>query len=347
MIAILGAGAMGSALAVQWARQHADVVLLATAHDDAALAAWRGHHPHPALGIPMPREVACLPPEGWPKVLAEADRVAVCVSTPGLRPTLAAAAPLARPDAHWVLATKGWDPDTLESPSEVAAAVLGDAGRVVSLGGPALAAEIVVGAPTAVVAAAADLALAEQVATSLRSTMLGVAITDDVAGTEAASAYKNVVAIAVGICEGLTDRFGQSALIHGFANARAAVFAQGLVDMAHLAEARGGRTATVLGLAGAGDLFVTSLGGRNGRFGRLLGAGQSPDRALRAIGSTVEGIANTTAALGLADRLSLDLPTARAVDMALREQLLVDEGLADLRELFRTAVAGHAGPLPV
>ncbi|HVW31841.1 MAG TPA: NAD(P)H-dependent glycerol-3-phosphate dehydrogenase, partial [Acidimicrobiia bacterium] len=248
--------------------------------------------------------------------------------------------------ADWVLATKGWDPATLQTPSEVTTEILGGTGRFVVLGGPALAAEIVVGAPTALVAAGADLALTERVAASLRSTMVGVAVTDDVVGTQIASAYKNVVAIAVGLCEGLTDRFGQSAVIHSFANARAAVFAQGLVDMAHLAEARGGRTATILGLAGAGDLFVTSLGGRNGRFGRLLGAGQSPDRALRAIGSTVEGVANAAAALRLGDRLGLDLPTARAVDLALREQLVGEEGLVGLRELFRTAVARHAGPLP-
>ena len=71
--------------------------------------------------------------------------------------------------------------------------------------------------------------------------------------------------------------------------------------MARSAEAKGGRVSTLLGLAGAGDLFVTSLGGRNGRngrFGRLLGAGQSPEQALRVLGTTVEGLANTAAALG-------------------------------------------------
>jgi glycerol-3-phosphate dehydrogenase (NAD(P)+) len=204
---------------------------------------------------------------------------------------------------------------------------------------PMRPAEIVVGAPTALVAASTDLDVAEWVAASLRSPMLGVAVTDDVAGTETAAAFKNVVAIAVG--EGLSDRLGQSVLVHSFANARAAVFAQGLVDMARLVEAKGGRAGTVLGLAGAGDVFVTTLGGRNGRFGRLLGAGQSPDQALRAIGSTVEGVSNTAAALRLASRYSLDLPTARAVDMALRQQLLGDEGLVALRELFATAVADH------
>jgi len=89
---------------------------------------------------------------------------------------------------------------------------------------------------------------------------VAVAVTDDVPGVETASAYKNVVAIAVGIGEGLADRLGQSAVVHSFANARAAVFAQGLVDMGRLAEARGGRPSTLLGRGGAGDLFVTSLG---------------------------------------------------------------------------------------
>src|SRR5437762_933268 len=121
MIAILGAGAIGSALAVQWTRRHADVVLLATEHDAAALAAWHGHHPHPALGIPMPREVCCRPPEGWADVLAEADRVVVCVSTAGLGATVTAAGRLARPGADWLIATKGWDPETLRSPTEVVA----------------------------------------------------------------------------------------------------------------------------------------------------------------------------------------------------------------------------------
>ena len=76
-----------------------------------------------------------------------------------------------------------------------------------------------------------------------------------------------------------------------------------------------------MGLAGSGDLYVTCVGGRNGRFGQLLGSGASPAQALRTIGSTVEGVANTAVALDLAARYSIDLPTARAVDLALREEL--------------------------
>lgn len=336
---------MGSALAVHWARHHYDVELLATDHDAAALEAWRSHVPHPALGLVMPATVPCHPADQWGQTLATADRIAVAISSPGLEDTVGRAAPWARPDAVWILTTKGWQPGSLRSPSETARAILGRQARIVSLGGPALAAEIVVGAPTALVAAATDLALAESVAASLRSRFLALAVTDDVAGVEIASAYKNVVAIAVGICEGLVDRLGQSAIVHSFANARAAVFAQGLVDMSRLIEAKGGRPATVLGLAGAGDLFVTSLGGRNGRFGRLLGAGQSPDQALRNIGSTVEGVANTAVALQLGAALAVHLPTAEAVELALHHGLLDDDGLVVLRELFSAAVTDHHKPM--
>lgn len=332
---------MGSALAVHWARRRTEVVLLATEHDGAALEAWHHQLPHPALGIPMPRQVPCLPPEEWDGALAGADLVVAAVSAQGLRPVLTTAAPSAPRQATWVMVSKGWQPDTLESPAELAISLLGEGAPVVALGGPALAAEIVVGAPTALVAAASDPAAAEQLAATMRSPLLAVAVTDDLVGVETASAYKNVVAIVVGIVEGLTERLGQRAVVHSFANARAAVFAQGLVDMARLAEARKGRAATVMGLAGAGDVFVTSLGGRNGRFGRLLGAGQSPERALQTIGSTVEGVGNTAAALGLAKRFALELPTATAVDLALREQILGAEGLQVLADLFSRTVTNH------
>ena len=109
---------------------------------------------------------------------------------------------------------------------------------------------------------------------------------------QTAAAFKNVVAVAVALAEGLSNRLGESALVASYANARAAVFARGMLDMMALVEAQGGRVATVLGLAGAGDLYVTCHHGRNGRFGRLLGSGATVEGAVRSIGSTVEGVPN-------------------------------------------------------
>ena len=302
---------MGAALAVRWATAGAEVALLGTELDTPVLAAVRNGRAHPALGVTLHPALTYRSCDEWESVLAEADVVVVALSSAGLRDPVTIGARSARADATWVIATKGWQEDTFESPSEVVGSILGSRQRTVSLAGPALAAEVVAGAPTAFVFAAHDAELGKHVARSLRSNTTATVVTDDVVGAETASAYKNVVAIAVGMCEGLSERFAQSALNRTFANGRAAVFAQGMTDMVRLVEAKGGRASTVLGLAGAGDLYVTCLGGRNGRFGRLVGAGATPEQALKAIGSTVEGTANTRAALALASKLMIDLPTAR------------------------------------
>jgi glycerol-3-phosphate dehydrogenase (NAD(P)+) len=344
MIAVLGGGAMGAALAVRWATAGAEVALLGTDFDTPVLAAVRDGRAHPALGVSLHPALTYRSFHEWESVLAEADVVVVALSSAGLRDLVTIGARSARADATWVIATKGWQEDTFESPSEVVGSILGSRQRTVSLAGPALAAEVVAGAPTAFLFAAHDAELGKRVARSLRSNTTATVVTDDVVGAETASAYKNVVAIAVGMCEGLSERFAESALNRTFANGRAAVFAQGMTDMVRLVEAKGGRASTVLGLAGAGDLYVTCLGGRNGRFGRLVGAGATPEQALKAIGSTVEGTANTRAALALASKLMIDLPTARTVDLLLREEIAGQEGFQRLLALFAMALSSIGPP---
>jgi glycerol-3-phosphate dehydrogenase (NAD(P)+) len=342
-IAVLGAGAMGTALAVHSARNGADSVLLATDNDEAIVEVWRKGLPHPSLRMPFHHYVQCRPGGEWAGALRGADVVFVAVSSAGLRRVLSQAACIGAPGAVWVLATKGWEQDTLRTPSEVAADVLGQA-PVVSLAGPALAAEIFAGSPTGILCASRDQHARRTAAAALASPAAAVFTTSDVAGAETAAAFKNVVAVAVGLAEGLSDRFGESALVASFANARAAVFARGMLDMAALAEAQGGRAVTVLGLAGAGDLYVTCQHGRNGRFGRLLGSGATVEGAVRSIGSTVEGVTNTAAALRLAARSHLDLPTARAVDLALTQDLTGERVSDQLWDLF-LAVASGSRPL--
>jgi len=329
---------MGTALATHLARAGNETVVLATEHDDAIIQAWRQCAPHPALAVVPPRGVAIVDPSGWKAALANATIVAVAVASQGLQDVISTAARYVQRDVVWALATKGWQPETLQAPSEVVAAALGSATPVATLAGPGIAAEIVAGSPTALLCASRDSDARRKVAQALTAASMLVVTTSDVVGAETASAYKNVAAIAVGIAEGLSKRFIESAYVRGFANARAAMFAQGMIDMVRLAEARGGKASTVVGLAGSGDLYVTCIGGRNGRFGQLLGSGATPEQALRSIGSTVEGVSNTTAALGLATRYSIDLPTARAVDLALHRQLTEDEGMEQMRRLFTTTV---------
>src|SRR5438046_2258939 len=262
---------MRIALATHLARGGHPVVVLATGYDAAVVAAWRQRRPHPAIGVPFDPAITVCTPEEWPDALARADMVVLAVSSPGLHPVLTEAVGYARPDAVWVLATKGWQPETLLTPSQVARKVLGDDARLVALAGPGIAAEIVVGSPTALLCASHDADARRLVARTLSSPAMLTMTTSDVAGAETASAFKNVVAIAVGIGQGLSERFIESAFVRAFANVRAAMFARGMVDMVELAEACGGRPGTVVGLAGSGDLYVTCVSGRNGRFGRLPG----------------------------------------------------------------------------
>jgi glycerol-3-phosphate dehydrogenase (NAD(P)+) len=313
MIAVVGAGAMGAALSVHLHRAGRPAVVLGTVFDARTVDACRAGRPHPALGIVLPAGLDCHTHDDWPKILPDAELVLFAVSSEGFASTVDEVAALAAPDALWASAAKGWDEITLRGPSETVADSLGGAEALVVLAGPTLAPELAVGAPTGLVCAARNLDAAHRVAAMLRAGDVTTSVTDDVAGVETAAAYKNVVAVAVGMCEGLSEHLNENTFVHAFANARAAVFGLGLRDMARLSRARGGRPETILDLAGGGDLYVTCLGGRNGTMGRLLGLGETTAQAEATIGSTVEGIASTNVSLKLAERLGVDLPTARAV----------------------------------
>jgi len=321
MIAVVGAGALGTAVAIHCSRSTTPTMLLGTKFDDAVVEACARGETHPTLGVPLPSNTEVVAYRDWSRVVPNADLVVVGVSSAGLAEVVEEVGRQASANAVLVIATKGWDEETLRSPSEIVTEVLGDTDRLAVLGGPALASEIVAGALTAVVCAAARIDVARQVAKALRSPTLWVTITSDVVGVESAAAYKNVAAIGVGICDGLVEQLTENVYAHRFGNARAAIFARGLADMGRLARAVGGHSETVLGLAGAGDLYVTCLSGRNGALGRMLGAGATPEQAQATIGSTVEGVSNARAALAIGDRLGIQFPTARAVDAVLAGRL--------------------------
>jgi glycerol-3-phosphate dehydrogenase (NAD(P)+) len=337
MLTIVGAGAMGAALAVHATRSGAAVTVLGTRFDEATIGACRRGEPHPALGMTMPSSITWSDESAWDDVLAGSEEIVLAVSSAGLADVVESAARRSPAGATWLVATKGWDETTLRSPSEIIAGALGSLDHLAVMAGPALAAELAAGAVTSVVCAARRPEVARQVLRWLQAGPVSVTVTDDVVGAETAAAYKNVIAVAVGICEGLAERMIESVYVHRFANARAATFALGLRDMARLTEARGGRADTILGLAGAGDLYVTCLGGRNGRFGQRLGAGETPEQAVRSIGSTVEGVANTAAALAVAERLSVELPTARAVHAVLSGAATPEGAIQQLFEGLRAA----------
>jgi len=304
MIGVIGAGAMGAALTVHLGRAGHSLHILATEFDGPFVDAHRQGKPHPALGVPLPSDVTIVDPDDWGDVLPKAEILILAVATAGLVPVVQKAGDSVPAETVWAVATKGWDEETLRSATDVVAEEVGDPKKVVAVVGPSIAKEIAVGVPTAVVCASSGAAAARQVAELFDSPHFRTYTSTDVIGVEVGAIMKNVVAIGIGMCDGLADEFGVEAMT----NAKAFVFSRGLVEMSRMARALGGKAETILGLAGAGDLFVTALAGRNGKFGRLVGLGRNPKDALEEMNTTVEGYANARAAAALADKYDLDLP---------------------------------------
>ncbi|HSK36346.1 MAG TPA: NAD(P)H-dependent glycerol-3-phosphate dehydrogenase [Actinomycetota bacterium] len=319
-VTILGAGAMGSALATPAVAAGNRVRLWGTWLDGGILAELRAGRPHPRTGVAVDPRVELHDAGELAAALAAADLVALAISSDGVVEVArrAAAAGLAA-GTPLPLCTKGFGrrPDgRVELLPPLLASLV--PGPVVAVGGPCKANEVAAGRPTAAVFAGSDQAAVERCARVLGTPAYRVERSRDLEGVEAAAATKNIYAIAVGVCHGLTEAGGQP--WHDLA---AATFARAVAEMRRLAVALGGREETVLGLAGVGDLEVTSLSGRNRVFGTRVGRGEPPADALAAMaaaGQTVEGVPAARLARDVATQRQLgpeDLPLLEAVNRIL------------------------------
>jgi glycerol-3-phosphate dehydrogenase (NAD(P)+) len=315
---------MGTALAISFNRAGRSVSLCGTEFDLEVVDHIEKTGSHPHLHEVVPSSISVFRPEGWEQPISEADIVVIGVASPGVRPVVREAAKYVHAGAIWAVGSKGWDPESAQPLSAVVAEE-GPGHEVVIIVGPSLAGELAGGTPTGLVCASTDIDSAEKVAAAVKSETVAAFVTDDVAGVEVGAALKNVLAIAVGMCDGLSDLHGTP-----MANTKAAIFSRGLVEMGRLAKVMGGRQETVLGLAGAGDLFVTVLGGRNGRFGKLVGAGLTPQKAFQEMGTTVEGYDNAREAVALAARFGLNLPIVKMVHGVLYQGLAVENAIRAL-----------------
>jgi glycerol-3-phosphate dehydrogenase (NAD(P)+) len=288
-VAILGAGDMGTALLTPLHAGGHELRLWGTERDAPILAALQRGDPHPRLGTPLPAAVALFAAAEAAAALDGAEIVVVAITSNAIRPVLTQlAADLGSPRAI-VVVGKGFDAgprgdDVLLLPHVVAEFT---PAPVVAVGGPCIAKEIALAAPTASVFASVDadaLAYCQEV---FATSAYFIEPTADVVGLEIAAAMKNAYGVAIGIADGIEKRTG---IPH--ANLRAALFPQAVAEMAQLAELLGGRRDTVAGLAGAGDLQVTVTSGRNRLLGEHVGMGMSGAEAFRALtasGTTTEG----------------------------------------------------------
>lgn len=310
-LSVLGAGSFGTALAIHLARRGARVQLWG--RDPAQLAAMQSARENarylPDCPFPKPLQATA---DLAATVSAAAD---LLIATPShaLRDTLRAVAPLLRPGQGLACACKGLEPQSGRLVHEVIEDELGSAYPLAIISGPTFARELGMGLPTAVTIAARERAFAEKFVQRLHGDGFRAYWTDDLAGVGIGGAAKNVMAIAVGIADGL----GLGA------NTRAAMITRGLAEIMRLATALGGRAETLMGLAGMGDLVLTCTDNqsRNRRLGLLLAQGRKPEEASAEIRQVVEGVKAAPEVLRLAQRHGVDMPITAAVDAVLRSQL--------------------------
>ena len=299
-VAILGAGAWGTALAIALATRHRVVLWARDAVQARSLEGARCNARYlPEIALPEPVSVTA----SLERALGDAALALVATPTAALREILSALR-RAKPELAVIWACKGFERSSAHLPHQIAAEELGGA-RCGALSGPSFALEVAQGQPTALTLASRDAEFARSVARELHQPKLRVYFSTDLAGVEIGGAVKNVMAIATGICDGL----GLGT------NARAALITRGLAEITRLGVALGGRQETFMGLAGAGDLILTCTGdlSRNRRVGLLLAQSQRIEDILLRLGHVAEGVYSAQEVQRIADSRGIEMPITRAV----------------------------------
>jgi len=308
-IAILGAGAWGTALAISLSARHRVTLWARDAEQIAAMSASRRNQRY-LPEIPLPQELHLS--ADLSVALADAQLILLVVPVSALRTTLHRIAELPAP-VPVIWACKGFEAGTALLPHQVVAASIPQNFPRGVLSGPSFALEVARGLPTALTLASDDGEFARQTAQSLHHARLRIYSSTDVVGVEVGGAVKNVLAIAAGISDGLG--FGH--------NARAALITRGLAEMARLGLKLGGSAETLSGLSGAGDLILTCTGdlSRNRRVGMLLAQQQALPDILLQLGHVAEGVYTVREVHQQAQRLDVDMPICAAVYRVLYENV--------------------------
>jgi len=305
-LAVLGAGAWGTALAATLAGRHSVTLWARDPAQAEAIAAARCNARYlPQIKLPEALRVTA----DFQAAVDKAGLLIAATPVAGLRELLGK---LQGGTVPMLWLCKGFQQEGAALPHEVVAAS-GLRAPSGALSGPSFALEVAQGLPCALTLASANAAFATGTAALLHGGRLRVYHSDDLVGVEIGGAVKNVLAIAVGICDGLG--LGQ--------NARAALITRGLAELARLGVALGGRAETVMGLTGAGDLILTATGdlSRNRRVGLELAAGKPLAQIVESLGHVAEGVRSAHATLARAKAAGVDMPITAAVDAVLAGKL--------------------------
>ncbi len=316
-IAVLGAGAWGSALAVHFAARH-EVTLWtrSEAHAQAMSSERENARYLPGIGLPAALQLT----HRLDEAIQNADLLLVAVPSGALRSLLGLLAEKAI-GCPLVWVCKGFEEGSGKLPHEIVSEILPAVPSGV-LSGPSFAIEVAKGMPTAMTLASQHPRIIDDIAHRLHGGTLRIYTSDDVVGIELGGAVKNVIAIAAGISDGLG--FGH--------NARAALITRSLAEITRLGLALGGHMETFMGLSGMGDLILTCTGdlSRNRQVGLRLAKGEKLGTIIESLGHVAEGISTAPEVLRLATRLGVDMPITRAVNSVLYENLSPRQAVEDL-----------------
>jgi glycerol-3-phosphate dehydrogenase (NAD(P)+) len=319
-IAILGAGAWGTALALSLARRGGHRLCLWSHSAVLAEQLTDAGENLPYLpGFTLPADIEIT--ADLPGAIFEADILLCVTPSQHLRGVITHIAPLLTPDQIILSASKGLEEDSFLRMSQVVASVTDN--PFAALSGPSFAQEVAAAMPTAIVVASNTPLVPQTIQRELTSPALRIYTNDDVPGVELGGALKNVIALAAGVASGLNLGY----------NSSAALITRGIAEMTRLAVACGGRRQTLAGLSGVGDLILTCTGSlsRNRAVGIELGRGrQLPDIIAGLHGKVAEGVRSTAAALGLAARYAVEMPITEQMDAILHRNKPPQEAIREL-----------------
>ncbi len=319
-IAILGAGAWGTALALSLARRGGHQLSLWSHSATLAeqLTDAGENLPYlPGFTLPVDIEITA----DLPRAIFEADILLCVTPSQHLRGVITHIAPLLTRDQIILSASKGLEEHSFLRMSQVVASVTDNPFAVLS--GPSFAQEVAAGMPTAIVVASNFSPIAQTIQRDLTSPNLRIYTNDDVPGVELGGALKNVIALAAGVANGLNLGY----------NSSAALITRGIAEMTRLAVACGGRRQTLAGLSGVGDLILTCTGSlsRNRSVGIELGRGRQLHDIIAGLhGKVAEGVRSTAAALGLAARYAVEMPITEQMDAILHRNKSPQEAIREL-----------------
>jgi len=311
-IAVIGAGAWGTSLAIVLGRKGTHRVRL-WAHEAEVVESISRRRTNEKFlpGHLIPEAVVVS--SDLERVVQGVEILVSVMPSQHCRPLFERMRPLLPPEILVISATKGLEEGSLLRMSEVIRLVLKrESAAIGALSGPSFAQEVARGDPTAITIASQDANLLRTVQQEFSDPRFRVYTNSDVVGVELGGALKNIIAIAAGICDGL-------GLGH---NSVAALITRGLAEMTRLVVACGGRADTMAGLAGLGDLVLTCTGGlsRNRSVGAELGRGKKlPDIISNMHGMVAEGVFTTTAAVGLAHARGVEMPITQQMYAILHE----------------------------